>query len=236
METSNQNHLTIGVIGGMGPAATLDLFAKIISLTPVACDEDHLNIQIDNNPVPGAKRDPLCERAKRLEVCGVDFIVIPCNAAHEHHAAIQASVKIPVVNMIRETVETVTRLEPGVQHTAVLAWHETLSAGLYQKMLQEYGIQPVLPAQSDWPLLTRLINAVKSGDGSKEKPAVRELGTRLIDQGAQAIILGCTELPLVFSQKDFSVPVIDATHILACTAVNLALRKTPFRKEMIEFS
>jgi len=228
METGSNHSLTIGVIGGMGPAATLDLFAKILSLTPARCDEEHLHIQIDNNPLPGARCEPLCARARRLETCGVDFIVIPCNAAHEHYEAVQASVGIPVVHMIRQAALAVKRLQPAVECAGVLAWHETLSAGLYQNALLQQGIHPLVPARDDWRALTDLINAVKCGAGAAEKPAVVALGERLVAQGAQALILGCTELPLVLSQADFFVPVIDATHVLASTAVDLALHRRSF--------
>jgi aspartate racemase len=226
--SSTGSRMTIGVLGGMGPAATLDLFSKILALTPASCDEEHLNLQIDNNPVPGAKLEPLCARARRLEACGVDFIVMPCNAAHEYYPAVQASVRIPVVNMIREAARAVRNLQPAVQKVAVLAWSETLCAGLYQDMLAEFGLQPIIPAAEQWQVLIDLINAVKSGDGLAQKPAVVALGSQLVASGAEAIILGCTELPLILSQQDFSVPVIDATHVLAATAVDLAMRKISF--------
>ena len=226
MDNNNPNkNLTIGIIGGMGPAATLDIFSKILALTPANCDEEHLNIQIDNNPIPGANRVPLCERARRMEICGADFIIIPCNAAHEHFDAVQASVNIPVVNMIRESVRTIANNFPHINRVGIMAWHKTLSAGLYQKMLIEYGIKPIIPNQSDWQTLINLINAVKSGKGLEEKPEVIALGEKLVKEGVQAIILGCTELPIMISQKDFQVPTIDATLVLAQTAVNLALGK-----------
>ena len=228
MENMTNRRLTIGVIGGMGPAATLDLFSKILALTPAGCDEEHLNIQIDNNPLPGANREPLCTRAKKLEANGVDFIVIPCNAAHEFYVDVQSSVGIPVVNMIRETVRSTLKLNPGIQKVAVLAWYKTLKAEIYQNALSEFGIQSVVPDPKEWQVLIDLINAVKSGGGSEKKPAAILLGERLIAAGAQAIILGCTELPLVLSQDDFSVPVIDATSVLASTAVDLALGRTSF--------
>jgi aspartate racemase len=228
MKSSLNHKLTVGVIGGMGPAATLDLFKKILEITPANCDEEHLNIQIDNNPIPGAKRDPLCERARRLEACGADFIVIPCNAAHEHYAAVQASVNIPVINMIHETVQAVIKTQPGITRVGVLAWHETLRAALYQNMLQKNGLVAMIPEENEWWKLIDLINAVKSGRADEKKMAVVSLGKKLIAAGAQAIILGCTELPLVLSKNDFPVPVFDATYILASTAVNVALRRTTF--------
>lgn len=221
---ADNKKLTIGIIGGMGPAATIDLFAKIVRATPAEDDVDHLNVQIDSNPVPGARVESLCQRAARLERCGADLLTIPCNEAHIHYDAVQAAVNIPIVSMIEEAVLAAARFKPSVKKVAILAWHKTLAAGIYQKAVKDQDMEPLAPFEDELPPITELIQAVKANSVTAQiKTAAVDIGNALIERGAGVIILGCTELPIALSQKDFSVPVVDATQALADAAVRMAL-------------
>lgn len=128
----------IGILGGMGPEATIDLFYKIIKLTPAEKDQDHLRIIIDNNPkipdriaaILGKGEDPLPvlqETARNLEKAGADFIIIPCNTAHYFLSSIQESIKIPILNMIEETAKETQKRIPQIQKVGLLA-----SIGVYE--------------------------------------------------------------------------------------------------------
>lgn len=219
----SNNRLTVGILGGMGPAATLDLFGKLIRATPAQREAEHLNIQIDCNPVPGIDEDALCRRAARLEKWGVDVIAIPCNAAHVYYAAIQQAVQIPVANMIREAVVAVAGLALSCPTVGILAAREVLQFGLYQVELAGAGLACVIPLASETTVLSDVIQAVKENAvADTTQAAAKSVGRSLIDRGANAIILGCTELPLVISQADFDVPVIDATQALARAVVLFA--------------
>src|SRR4030042_3354613 len=128
----------IGILGGMGPEATIDLFYKIIKSTPAEKDQDHLRIIIDNNPkipdrtaaILGKAEDPLPalqETAQNLEKAGADFIIIPCNTAHYFLSSIQESVNIPVLNMLEETAKETKKRIPQIKKVGLLA-----SIGVYK--------------------------------------------------------------------------------------------------------
>lgn len=215
--------LIVGILGGMGPAATLDLFKKIIEATPARQDNEHLNVQIDCNPVPGVDRESLCQRALRLERFGVDLIAVPCNAAHVHYQAIQAAVHIPVANMIREAVNAVSRLGAQVTKVGVLAWRGVLAFQLYQSELASAGFSAMVPHPQETQAVSNFITDIKAGRITvSARQSVIEVGNALFHRGADAIILGCTDLPLAISQKDFDRPIIDATQALAQAVVKRA--------------
>jgi aspartate racemase len=217
------NKLTVGILGGMGPAATLDLFKKIIEATPAQRDEEHLNIQIDCNPVPGADRQSLCVRAVRLEQLGVDMIAIPCNAAHVHFEAIRAAVHIPVANMIYEAVDSISRQRGSILKVGIMAWREVLAFGLYQSELEKAGFSPLVPQKEEIAAISAFIQAIKAGRITESgRQSAIEVGNALFTRGADAIILGCTDLPLAISQHDFVRPIVDATQTLASAVVNIA--------------
>jgi aspartate racemase len=219
-----KHRLVVGILGGMGPAATVDLFQKILDLTPAGSDEEHLNIQVDCNPHGSSELSDLPQRAARLEQIGAEIIAMPCNTAHIWYDVVQGAVRIPVVNMIRETAKAAAAFSPRPRAVGVLAYPPTLEAGIYADALTAQGITPVVPPPEVRQALYDLIHAVKGACVTPEiKAKVVRLGEDLIARGAEAIILGCTELPLTLSQADFSVPVLDATLVLARVTVTRAL-------------
>jgi len=224
----------VGILGGMGPEATIDLFTKIVRSTPASKDQDHLRIIIDNNPlIPdrqkailegGPSPVPLIiETARNLEAAGAGFIVIPCNTAHYWIEQIRGAVKIPVVDMIKETAEEVSELRPPVRTVGLLAATGTVRSGLYQRHLLGMGIRTVCPSDRDQDGLMLAIYAVKAGDMSKSSATVVQIGQKLIAAGAEALIAGCTEIPLIVRAGDLSIPIVDATEVLARRTVEIAL-------------
>ncbi|MDQ7843232.1 MAG: amino acid racemase [Armatimonadota bacterium] len=225
----------IGVLGGLGPWATADLFEKILRLTPARRDQDHLRVIIDSNPkVPdrsaailGRGEDPtpeLVATARNLERAGADLLVIPCNTAHAFYGAIAAAVRIPVLHIMEEVAAEARRLIPGLRRAGVLATTATIAAGLYHRAFEAIGAQVLTSDEAAQQIVTRLIYGVKAGRRDAEaRGQAAAIARDLIRRGAQAIVLGCTELPFLLQPGEVSVPLLDSNLILAQAAVRSAL-------------
>jgi len=224
----------IGILGGQGPEATLDLYRRIIQHTHAATDQEHFRTIIDcnpktpnpNNAITQGTQDPtrtLCATAQNLEKAGADFLVIPCNTVHIFLDAIRASIHIPVYSIVDETIKTLLGDIPNARRVALLASPAVVATRLYTDRLEEHGIETFLPDEAGEEKVREVIFAVKSGDkGPAEKEKLLSVTGSLVAQGAQAVILGCTELPLVLSPQDLSVPSIDTLDVLARAAVREA--------------
>lgn len=225
---------TIGILGGMGPLATVDLYRKIIESTPAGRDQDHLHVIIDADPtVPDRTEallrggeDPtpwLVRGAKRLADAGAAFIVIPCNTAHAFLSHVEPTVAIPILNMIEEAARSAaTQVQPGAS-VGVLATEGTLAAGLYQAALERAGLQAVAPGPEAQQWVNQAIDRVKAGKAdSKATCLVGAAADELIQSGVQALFAACTELPIILPQERVTVPLIDPTMSLAQAAVREA--------------
>ncbi|HCL90990.1 MAG TPA: aspartate racemase [Candidatus Atribacteria bacterium] len=224
----------IGILGGMGPEATIDLFYKIIKSTPAEKDQDHLRIIIDSNPkipdrtaaILGKGEDPLTalqETAKNLEKAGADLIIIPCNTAHHYISQIQESVNIPILNMIEETAKETQKKVPSIKKIGLLASIGTYKTEIYHQHFKKFNIEVISPEEKDKEEVMKVIYAVKAGDLSEEvKRNILKIAQKLIDKGVEAIITGCTEIPLILKEGDVSVPIIDPTQVLAKVAIQKA--------------
>ena len=224
----------IGILGGMGPEATIDLFYKIIKFTPAEKDQDHFRIIIDNNPkipdrtaaILGKGEDPLPalqETARNLEKAGADFIIIPCNTAHYFLPQIQKSVNIPVLNMIEETAKETQKRIFSIQKVGLLASIGIYKTEIYHQHFKKFNIEVISPEEKDKEEVMKAIYAVKAGNLSEEiKKNILKIAQKLIDKGAEAIITGCTEIPLILKEGDVSVPIIDPTQVLAKIAIQKA--------------
>lgn len=233
----------IGILGGMGPAATVDLFDKIVKLVPAQRDQDHPRVIIDSNsqipsrveflagvgptPIPA-----LVDSARTLERAGADLIAVPCNTAHLFHREIQAAVTIPVLHMMAETGRALVGLEPPVRRAGLLATTGTIVAGLYHQAMD--GVEILVPEIPDQEQIMECLMEIKAGKFRRARTVIRRAARGLVARGAQAVIAGCTEVPLVLSQKDLTdsatgerTPYMDATLILARSAVAAALGKAP---------
>lgn len=222
----------IGILGGMGPLATCDLMEKVIRYTDAGKDQEYIRIFVDcNTSIPDRTtailhqgEDPLPEMVKsavRLQAMGADVLIMPCNTAHYFLAHIQKFVDIPILNMLQETAKYL--YSQGIRKAAVLATDGTIQCGLYDEALKEVGICPVYPdAQEQKVVMSLIYDCVKAGKSCTMPEAVQAMGQRLIDQGAQTLILGCTELPIAFNQLNFQFPTVDPTAVLARAAVRFA--------------
>jgi len=232
-------HRTIGVVGGMGPWATLDFFEKVLRATPVRRDQEHLRLIIDNNPkipdrgpaILGDGEDPtpaLVATARNVEAAGADLIVIPCNTAHYFFQAIQAAVRVPVVHIMQEVAGAASRRFPRIGRVGLLATRATVATGLYQDAFRPLGAAVVVPDQHGQEVIDRLIYAIKAqGVDDALRSAGVAVGRGLNRAGAEAMILGCTELPLVLGEDTLGLPILDSNLILAEVAVRLATSPEP---------
>lgn len=227
----------IGILGGMGPAATADFYAKIVRSTPALRDQDHPQAVIwsdpsipdrttalrGSGPHPGPK---LMEGARKLESAGATLIAVPCNTAHAFLAEIQAAVDIPVLNMVEETRDLVLEcgLAPG-SVVALLATEGTLRARLYQHVFARTGIDVLLPNAADQQLVNEAIALVKADAADPRAGQLLADVVRDFERaGVRAIIAGCTELPIGLGQVGgLEAEVIDPTEALATAVVREVL-------------
>ncbi|MFM0741125.1 amino acid racemase [Paraburkholderia xenovorans] len=234
----------VGVVGGVGPAATVDFMSKLVRNTPATRDQDHLKVMVEQNPkIPdrtaallGNGDDPtlaLYAACKALEEGGADIIAIPCNTAHAFVDAIQPSLSIPIVNMLSCAADHLRESFPALREVGVLATSGTLASRVYETALQARGFVPVVPSPA---AQARLMNAVYGHDGAKagftSGECIDDLYAAvddLIAQGVEVIVLGCTELPLLLRGSTLARPggvvvrLVDPTEVLAKRCVAYAL-------------
>ena len=228
----------IGILGGMGPEATLHLFQKIIKNTGAARDQDHFRVLIDNNPkipdrtpaILGQGKTPLPTMiitAKNLEKAGADFITMPCISAHYFLEELRRAISIPVTSIIDEVAAQTQRHLPGIKRIGLIATTGTVRAGLFQDRLSEIDVEVLVPpGEIQEHLVMPAIygeSGIKAGYISSEnKEKILKSSKEMIERGAEGIIGGCTEVPLVVQQNDIEVPFLDSLDILALAAIRIA--------------
>ena len=231
----------IGILGGMGPEATIDLFTKIVKGTRVKKDQDHLRILIDNNPkVPDRtkaiqKKGPsplpqLIRSAKVLEKAGADFIVIPCVTAHYYYESLHKVITIPILHIIEETMRHLQTHLKGIRKIGLIATTGTIQTGLFQRAFSHSHMDLIL---ADPEVQKKYVmEAIYGKEGIKaagpseySRRLILDASKRMIHRGAQAVLAGCTEVPLVLKEGDLSVPVIDPVSILAIASIRKARGK-----------
>lgn len=221
---------TVGILGGMGPQATLDLMAKIVAATPARRESDHVRLLVDCNPrvpdrvaaIEGRGPDPgpvLAQMARGLVGQGAELLAVACNTAHYFLPVIQASVPVPVLDMIALTAQRVTELEPAVRSVGLLATTATIGLGLYHRPCAEHGLEVLTLDPAEQEQFMALAKGVKVGRvGPEARAAMGGLARKLLEQGAGVVIAGCTEVPLLLAEGS----VVDPTRVLAEGLVKVA--------------
>ncbi|MEV8099835.1 amino acid racemase [Kitasatospora sp. NPDC085879] len=236
---SNGPSEIIGILGGMGPAATADFYAKLVSVTPAGTDQEHPRTVIWSDPtVPDRTKallhqgpDPtpwLIRGSEILRAAGATLIAIPCNTAHAFVPGISEHVGLPIVHMIDEVALHLAAMRPRVRVAGLLATTGTTRTGLYQEWFDHAGITLAMPDEvtQDTEVMPA-IQALKAGTrGTSTAQPLARAAHRLVEQGAQAIIAGCTEIPLGLTPESIPVPLIDPALVLA-RAVIERTRTTP---------
>lgn len=214
--------MILGVLGGMGPLATAAFYANLIAATPATSDQDHLHVVIDSNPtVPdrtsyllGRGPDPrpaLVQSSSRLRALGAGLLVMPCNTASAFRTDIEAAVGIPVFDWIAAATDGLAERE--VRRVGLLATDGTLKTRLYHDAAEARGMECITPSDEDQASLMRIIyDEIKAG--RMTAALLRDLvltASNLSRLGADALVLGCTELPLALGAGDarWPIPVVD---------------------------
>jgi aspartate racemase len=224
----------IGVLGGMGPAATFDFCAKITAATVAVCDQEHLPLIVYSIPqIPdrgtailneGPSPAPmLVDIARRLEAAGAALIVMPCNTAHHWFDAVRSAVAVPLLHIAEPVLREIERLAAGAPVVVgLLATRATLRTQIHAKRARQAApglnaqwIAPYEAAQTE--LVDAGIAAVKAGHLIIGQRLLEQAAKHLIERGAQVLVLACTEVPLVV--RNSGVPTLDATQLLAKATV-----------------
>lgn len=231
---------TIGIIGGMGPEATLDLYREIIRATPARKDQDHLRVIIDSNPKipdrtpaiigPGESPVPaMVMTCRALERAGADFGIIPCISAHYFIEDLRALIDLPILSAFDAVSAYIVDHHPDIRTVGLMATAGTVQGGRFARRLAGDGIATIVP---ELDIQTGLMDAIYRIKSSQE-PTVRatsktvlvSAAEHLLSRGAEGIIAGCTEIPLELKPNDLAAPLFNPLEILARAAVAAAVAR-----------
>ena len=217
----------VGIIGGMGPEATVDLMRRVVAKTPAHDDADHIHLIVESNPkipsriahlIDGTGADPtpeLMRIAANLERAGAHALAIPCNTAHVYADSIRRAVNIPLLDMVSLTVEHIVR-SGGVARVGILASSAVHSTALFSKALIAHGIDAIRPTRQDQVMA--LIQRVKQGDtGTQAQAALGQIAHELAGQ-ADVLLIACSELSVIAA--GITVPFVDSLEVLAQAIVD----------------
>ena len=220
----------IGVLGGMGPAATILLQQRLIEAVPVTSDAGHIPLLIDMNPqvpsrieflIHGRGADPgpvLAEMARGLEACGVDALAMPCCTAHHFADAITDAVTTPFLNMVNLAAAELAA--HGAARVGVLASPATDRIGLFRDALAPHKMTTLYP--KDDAAMLGAIEAIKArGPGPREVDTVQAAIAELTNTGADAMLVGCSEFSLISRDLHFGGPLVDALDALTTAITGL---------------
>ncbi|WP_353951309.1 amino acid racemase [Knoellia sp. S7-12] len=225
----------VGILGGVGPMATVYFMQRVLEMTDAGRDQDHVDMLVWNHAsipdrtaylVGDSDESPgpvMAEDARQLERAGAKFIALPCNTAQAFLDEVQAAVGIPVIDIVAETVAAAQAAVPGLTTLGILATDGTLRSEIYHRAAGAAGLTPVTPddvAQKD--VMSMIYDGVKAG-----MPVERErfdaAVAHLRDKGAGAIVLGCTELSILQTDLQVDEPdIVDSLDALAARTVTLA--------------
>lgn len=219
----------LGILGGLGPMASVYFCEMLISHTKAERDADHINFLLSSRATTPdrssfilgiSKDDPtdaMTEEARRLEAAGAELIAIPCNTAHYFYESICRAVDIPILNIISETAKFCKYL--GVSRIGVLATEGTAASGAYEKYLEEYSVSVVPLTNSEQDAVSRIIfEQIKCGR-EPDHDSFRSVIKSLRERGAELIVLGCTELSLIKKQFEQPEYIVDSLELLALSAI-----------------
>lgn len=230
-------HKTIGIIGGIGPEASASLYLKLIN----HCQEKYHAVQdsdyppsiIYNLPLAGFTEKgiedfelvekQLIQAALSLEAHGADMLLIACNTVHFFADTLTKKLNIPLINIIEETACEAARL--NLKSVGVLSSQSTLELGLYHKALAQLGVNVIDASLQQQALINDVILNVMSGRFNQtDKMTLKQIIMNMHQQGAEAVILGCTELPLAINQLDTDILLLDSLKIMVESALHKSIK------------
>jgi aspartate racemase len=217
----------LGILGGMGPAATAYFYQQIIQETKVQSDQEHVHVIIDSNckipdrsaAIKNGDLLPLLESlrtsAQRLITAGVDLIAIPCNTAHFVYDELQEFCEIEILHIVRETRQEIRRL--GYKNPGLLATQGTIQSQLYQLVFGDQAL--IFPDSDQVEQIHAGVLDIKRGEPRRALPTFQRALSKFQERGADCVILACTEIPLAINQEISSLTVLDTSRVLARAAV-----------------
>jgi aspartate racemase len=227
----------VGILGGMGPLATIDFMRKMLLATPAAIDQEHVPVVVSSIPqVPdrthafrGEGPSPLAAMVasgRRLAGAGAGLVVMPCNTAHLWFDELRRALDLPMLHLVDAALEDAVTLAGPQARIGLLATDATLAAGLYinRPSPRGHGVHWLCPTASEmleWVMPG--IAAVKAGDLATGREHLLAAALALKQRGADALVLGCTEIPLALDTTNAPLPLVDATAALARRAVAWSL-------------
>jgi len=232
---------TIGVLGGMGPEATAYFFSLIIKNTDARSDQEHIRVLVWNNPkipprtdaILGGRRSPLpslIAGVKILEKGGADLVVMPCLTAHYWAAEIKKRANVPFINLLDEALRYAAVNITGLKKAGLIATTGTVESRLWHDAFGKKKIEILTPdAREQRAVMEAVVGerGIKAGfQSGRPRAVIVRAARRLIGRGAQAVIAGCTEVPLVLREADLSVPLIEPMRIAARACIKKAGYKT----------
>jgi len=224
----------IGILGGMGPLPTAELYLRIIRLFQVKLnakfDSDFPEFVINSITTQGVLIPKVNEKkllrklisgCKSLEKSKVDFIVIPCNSAHKYIETMRKSVKIPIISIIEETIKQI--IKKRILKVLILGTAYSIKNRLFQKILLCKNIKFEIPHEKQQKKITRIIMNIQAGqNNNSDKENLTEI-INLYKDNIDGVILGCTELPLIVDNDDVTIPIFDTIDVLANSAYNYSI-------------
>jgi len=222
----------LGILGGMGPAASAEFVSRLIQKTPAICDQDHIPFVLWNEPrIPDRSTSMqsgdnlplpwLQEGIKGLKHAGCDRIVIPCNSAHFWYSQL-SKLGVPILHIVDSVAEELENLNLSGKKIGIIGTQGTIESGLYQYHLNRLGWECIVPCKEEMVgLVTPAINLIKANKFREPQMLLMRAMHSLIDRGAEAIVLGCTELPLVIRlSSEEGIPIVNSIDSL----VNIVLK------------
>lgn len=227
----------IGILGGMGPESTAIFYQAIIKQCQkqygAKYDEDYPEIFIYNLPIPnivdGLKKPAetlkmLIEGANKIDSIGVDFMVMPCNTAHYFYPGMAKSISMPFICIFLATAKKIRK--EGYKKVGFLATETTIEYKSFDKDFEKNEIELILPNEIDQKKLTKIIFNILAGKKlKKDKRQLQQIIKNLKRKGSEAIVLACTDIPILLKQKDVDIKIFDTVEILAESTVQYAIGK-----------
>lgn len=232
-----QDKKIIGILGGMGPAATASFFADIIKISQqkygAEQDTDFPKIYLYNTALEGFNetgfekpdlvKKQLIDDVKKIEGWGADFIVMPCNTVHYFVNDLRESINIPIISIIESTISELKKL--GYKKVGIVSSSSTRNLCLYEEKLKKENIDCLIANNDEQKLLDGVILTVMAGEQSEqEKNILKNIIKRMKNDGAETVILGCTELPLAIADNEGDLPLLNTIKILAEYTVDYSRR------------
>ncbi|NLF04982.1 MAG: amino acid racemase [Actinomycetales bacterium] len=229
----------VGVIGGVGPLATAYFLDMVVRLTQAERDQDHVDLIVFNHAsipdrtafvVGDSEENPgpvMAQDARRLEAFGAELLVLPCNTAHTFTEEIARSVRIPLVSIVEETIDEAQRRVPGLARAGILATTGTVRSEVYHRALRARGVEPLVPDDAGQAAVMEIIYEQVKAGRPVDLEALRTVVASLVSDGAQVVLLGCTELSVVAQDEDLLADplYVDSLDVLARATITRAGRQ-----------